>query len=306
MVRQRFLFGMAALLAGLLAAAPAQAGRINFTGNVEDDFPLIPGNDVRVIIDNPVSGAPGSMPQSNPRDVDVPQWMRAENKEAGWNFKDIRLLYDQASDTLAVGVNFFGIAGDVDGNGDPNTSDPRTISGGGRDEPRFSNGETVAIGFDFNNDRKPDVVAGIPVIKPTGPDGKPLDGIASFQLAKYNDTPAGLAFGFAGTQLNGTDLMSHLGAKSIDTSASAPDIEFEITRFSELVRQFDPLYDTNDITLGIVAFAAGLDDVIVGEDSVPYQAVSPLQIPEPAAFLAWSAMIVGAVAARRFRRGLAS
>lgn len=301
MVRQRFLLGVAAVVVGLLAATPARAGRISFTGDVEKDFPLVTGNDIRVIIDNPVSTTTGGMPQSNPRDVDVPQWMRNENKEAGWNFKDIRLYYDQASDTLAVGVNFFGIAGDVDGNGNPNTADPRTIASGGRDEPNFGGGETIAIGLDFNADRKPDIVAGIPVTKVSG-----KSGTDSFQIAKYNDTPAGLAFGFGATQFNGKNLMSHLGAKSINTSATAPDIEFEITRFSELVKQFNPLFNSSDLSLGIVAFAAGLDDVIVGEDSVPYQAVSPMQIPEPATFLAWSAIAVGALAARRFRRGLAA
>jgi hypothetical protein len=299
MVRQRFLLGVAALSAGLIGVAPAGAGTIKFTGDVEKDFPLVTGNDVRVIIDNPASGTPGSMPSSNPRDVDVPQWMRTENKEAGWNFKDIRLYYDQSRDTLAVGVNFFGVGGDVDGNGDPNTSDPRTVANGGIDAARFGGGETVAVGLDFNSDRKPDVVAGIPVVKASG-----KDGLESFQLAKYNDTPAGLAFGFAGTNVNGTDLMSFLGAKAVDTSLSAPDMEFEITKFSQLAKMFNPLFNSNDLTLGIVAFAAGLDDVIVGEDSVPYQAVSPLQIPEPATFLAWSALAVGAMAARRYRRGL--
>ena len=224
--------------------------------------------------------------------------MLAEGKEAGWNFKDIRLSYDSATDSLAVGINFFGVGGDVDGDGNPDTSDPRTIQGGGFDEPRFGGGETVSVALDLNNDRKADIIAGIPLNKPPG-----QDGIASFTLAKYNDTPSGLAFGYGAKTIGSTDLPGLIGRKAIETSLSRPDMEFEILHFSTLGKLFDPTFDANTAGLGVQAFAAGLNDGIVGEDSIAYQYVSPQVItPEPATLVAWSAVLTGAAAWRLRRR----
>lgn len=296
----RCIWPAAVALLGLLAPVAGLAGTIPFTGDVEKDFPLVKGNDVRILVDNPFpTTADGSIPQSNPRDVNVPDWMKAQGREAGWNFRDIRLYYDQASDTLAVGVNFFGVGGDVDGDGNPDAADPRTTNAGGADEARFGGGETVAIAFDLNNDRKMDVIAGVPVTKPAG-----QDGIASFTLSKFRDHPGGMAFGFGDTAIGGTTLADFLGRKAIETSLAAPDMEFELKNFSALGKLFDPTFDPADNGVGIQAFAAGLYDVIVGEDSVAYQYVSPQVItPEPATVLAWSAVLAGAAAWRlRARR----
>lgn len=301
MVRPR-LWPVALALVGLFAPAVGRAGTIPFTGNVENDFPLVKGNDIRVAVDNPFpTPADGSIPQSNPRDIDIPAWMKAEGKETGWNFQDIRLYYDKATDSLAVGINFFAVGGDVDGDGNPDTTDPRTSASGGADEPRFTGGETVSVGLDLNNDRKPDIIAGIPVNKPAG-----QDGIASFTLAKYKDTPSGLAFGYGDKSIGSTNLMDFLGRKSIETSLSKPDMEFELKNFSQLGKLFDPRFDGETSPLGLVAFAAGMNDVIVGEDSLPYSAVSPQVItPEPATLLAWSSVAAGVLAwrGRHRRRG---
>jgi hypothetical protein len=291
--------GAIALL-GLVAPVGGWAGTIPFTGDVEKDFPLVKGNDIRVLVDNPFpTTADGSIPQSNPRDVDVPAWMKAESKEAGWNFRDIRLYYDRGTDTLAVGVNFFGVGGDVDGDGNPDASDSRTTTSGGVDEARFGGGETVSLAFDFNNDRKAEVIAGIPITKPAG-----QDGIASFTLAKYRDNPGGLAFGFGDAKVGSSTLADFLGRKSIETSLTQPDIEFELKNFTALARLFNPTFDPTDQGVGLQAFAAGMNDVIVGEDSIAYQFISPQVItPEPATILAWSAVLAGG-AAWRFRRRL--
>src|SRR5690606_22674086 len=163
--------------------------------------------------------------------------------------------------------------GDVDGSGDPNSADPRTIAAGGKDEPRFSNGETVSVGVDLNNDRELDIIVGIPLHKPIGPDGEKLDGIASFTIAKFVDHPGGLAFGYGNSTHGGTDLTSFLGRKAIETSAEAPDMEFELTNFTALGQMFRPGFDPMESPIGLEAFAGGLDDVIVGEDYIPYQSV---------------------------------
>ncbi len=303
MVRNRLLLS-AIVLAGLLAQ-PSAAGQITFTGNVEKDFPdERSGWPARDRHRQPDGRRPlGQRPSSNPRDVNIPDWMKAEGKETGWNFKDIRLAYDAATDALAVGVNFFGVAGDIDGDGNPNTSDPRTIAAGGMDEARFANGETVAVALDLNNDRMPDIIAGIPLAKPLGPDSQKLDGLSSFTLAQLLRPP-----GRAGLWLR--QLQDRL------VRPGQPD-RSEVDRYvpgqrrtwnsrSRTSRQsasmFNAGFNPLDSTIGLQAFAAGLNDVIVGEDYVPYQAVSPQTIvPEPASLLAWSAM-AGLAAAWRLRR----
>ena len=65
---------------------------------------------------------------SDPRSVGPASWITSSGFNSGWAIKDIRLSYDAQSDTLSVGVNTFGIAGDADGNGNPGVADPRTTS----------------------------------------------------------------------------------------------------------------------------------------------------------------------------------
>src|SRR5947209_6798687 len=125
MVRPNVLHGALATLALLLAARPAPATPITFTGNVANDFNAANRN-VEVI---PVS--------SDPNSIGVASWMSASGLVSGWATKDIRLSYDTASDTLSVGFNTWGIAGDADGNGHPGTADPRTTAMGGVDPPHL-------------------------------------------------------------------------------------------------------------------------------------------------------------------------
>src|SRR5262249_4566194 len=86
------------------AAGAAAADPITFTGNVANDFN--PAN--RGVYVVPVSDSPSS--------VGPASWMTAAGFNSGWAIKDIRLSYDAKSDTLSVGVNTWGIAGDADGN----------------------------------------------------------------------------------------------------------------------------------------------------------------------------------------------
>ena len=49
------------------------------------------------------------------------------------------------ADTLFVGVNTFGIAGDADGNGDPGGADPLTTASGGIDLPHMGADKSIAV-----------------------------------------------------------------------------------------------------------------------------------------------------------------
>jgi hypothetical protein len=45
-----------------------------------------------------------------------------------------------------------------------------------------------------------------------------------------------------------------------------------------------------------------VDDIVAGEDSIPYTALLPQQIPEPATLIGWSAAIAGGLMWRARRR----
>lgn len=288
---RRFLFRLAIATVALAAARSADAGAITLTGDVTKDFPL-GQQGVQVIVDNPnplPAGYTGP-PTSNPGDVAQADFMTARGWTTGWNIQDVRLSYDKATDTMSVGVNFFGIAGDADGNGDPGTSDPATIAAGGIDLPHLGGRESIAVAFDTNGDRKFDIIAGVPADKSAaGP------GIDGFTVSQYRDSNAGLAFNF------GQTLTDHMGNLAFDPSAAHPDFEFTIKNFSTL-----PGIDLAHHSFGIRVFAGTPDDVVAGEDSLPYTSVSPETLtPEPATLLAWSAVVAAGAAwrLRRSRRG---
>ncbi len=278
MVRRCLLLGTA-LAFGLAATPDASAAQMRLTGNAEKDFPFQPGNSIVIDYPNPLPLGSSDLPTSNPGDVNIPSWMAADGRQTGFNIKDLRLHFDRASDTVYVGVNFFGIAGDVDGDVDPNGTDPRTLQRGGIDQPYFSGRETVVVGFDLNNDRKTDIVAGIPIVK----EGKGTD---NFRVSKALNNGLVLGHGF------GEDLPLHNGGLAFIPDAERPDFEFSILNFSKLPG-FNPLSDT----FGVTAYAGSLDAVIIGEDMVQFTAVSPqVIVPEPASVLGWTLLVAaGAV-----------
>lgn len=282
---RRYVFGSTLATLALLAARPVSADAIQFTGNVENDFALTPGRGVVRVVD--FATPDGS---TDPGDVAQADWITAQGRTTGWNIKDLRLAYDNRTDTLQVGVSFFGIAGDADGNGDPGGADPRTSASGGIDLPNLGGRESISVGFDLRNRGVTDVIAGVP-----GDKSKAGPGIDGFTVASSTNSSrnANLAFSY------GQTLTQHLGGLAFDPSAAHPDFEFTIANFSQLPN-FDPTQG-----FSIRAFAGTPDDVVAGEDQVPWTRINfprvDAQVPEPATLLAWT-VLIGGVAWRR--RGL--
>jgi hypothetical protein len=281
---RRYVFGPTLTTLALLAARPVSADAIQLTGNVERDFALSPGNGVVQVVD--FARPDGS---SNPADVAQATWMDAEGRANGWNIKDLRLAYDDKSDTLYVGVNFFGTAGDADGNGNPGAADPRTSAAGGIDLANLGGRESISVGFDLRNRGVPDVVAGVPSDKTkAGP------GIDGFTVASYNSNNAGLASSY------GSTLTRHLGGLAFDPDNTHPHFEFTIAHFKELPG-LDPTQG-----FGVKVFAGTPDDVVAGEDQIPLTHVAfpkvDTQVPEPATLLSWTILSGGAAWRLRGRR----
>jgi len=207
-------------------------------------------------------------------DVGMPSPDFPASARSGWDMRAVYLEYEQATDTLYVGIDCIVICGDADGDGDPNVTGPilgKPVSQGGlggKDVANFGPGESFGLLIDTNNDF-------------TGAAG-------NFEVVvgvKNSDSLVNLgAYAYSG-QVGGQLRNSGWGAKLPNTvtlfaptSASTPDLEFAIANFSTL-----PGFPTGQpIQSYKVQMAMGsiVDDGI-GEDYAPNQ-TGPIEItPTP-------------------------
>jgi len=229
-----------------------------------------------------------------PNQVAQDTWITQQGWVNGWVIKDMRFSYNQATDAMQVGVNFYSIAGSSDGNpaGRP---DPRTIAEGGSDPANLGGRKSITVEFAPNsptNNAQPGtplIVAGVPqnkmTVQGTGTDG--------FTVATFKDNGA--------LQANyGTQINSAMGNLAFDPSPAHPDFEFTIKHWS----QFSTLAGSGGFWVS--GFAGSPDDVVAGESKIPWFHVpAPGQqtIPEPTTVLSWAVMAGGAAwALRRSRR----
>ena len=226
-----------------LLAAPTAIGQIAFTGDVQADFPAAAIHPD--LIDD--VGIPANFPAG---------------VISGWDMQGVALSYDAASDTLYLGIDSRGIEGDADGDGDPASTSAALANNGGADLADLGGSESVLVALDLNNDGTADVIAGIPF----GGD------ISAFTVSTFVGSL------FAPYVAFGAPLAANTGAIHANPSAAAPDFEFTITNFSQLMVQFG---NVNQPSIGLLAFTGSLDDDGIGEDFIP--AVGTLTpIPNPA------------------------
>jgi hypothetical protein len=281
MVRREFSNrGLPALALALALATPAVAGPIGTLGNTSNLKPIGPNSTGNVEVDFP-AGADGVVTLVNPKypTVNPEAYIAQHQLSPGWSIKDIRLYYDKAQDEMHVGLNFFGIAGDADGNGDPGTVSPEAAAQHALDVAHLGGRESITVGFDFNNDGRPDILAGVPSNKATAGPGQDGFSVAAFQSVG--------------------PMLDHIAGLKFDPSAEHPDFEFLMTNFSKF-----PGYDAKN-GFGLIAFAGTPDD-IYEEEGVLFPRVSYGEIPEPASVLGWSALAAAGLAWRLRRRRASS
>lgn len=269
------------------------------TGDVERDLPWIPpgqpGHDPGLVV---ILDGEGAARAGMPRESDVAQGPHMAGM-SGWNMKDFRLRYDPDTDTLAVGVNFYGIAGDADGDGNPNTTNPAMLAAGGLDHPNFGGDESITVAFDFNGDGRMNLYAGIPADKTAAGPG-PL----GFTVAGPRPPEDAATRPKLGIQHQyGPTLPEHLGVLAFEPSADHPDFAFTINNFSQVpgvVRTLD------GFPFRMRAYAGSVDDVGSGEDLFASEGFIlvpdlPRPIPEPTTWLVWGIGIAAAIGARTRR-----
>ena len=215
-----------------------------FTGDAEVDFNPATNDGVQVIAD------PGGV-----TDAGVPAELFGQ--VSGVDIKDVRFYYDESADELFFAINFEGIGGDPDGDQnvatgdvtDPN--DPTRVLG--VDEPRWID-EAFSVILDVDADGVPDIIAGV------SDDAE----IGEFVLSQANP---GLALLVPGDDRAYADpIADGVGIAPVDTSTTAPDIEFSIANFSSF-------FSGPQDDLGIYAFSAAPAFDGIPADSLP-------QLPE--------------------------
>ena len=286
--------------ADAIVSSGTQVSPLFVTGNVEQDLPSNSGS-VTVIPGHPLNYTA------------QPQWMTDAGLVNGYAMKDIRLSYDKSSDTLAVGVNFYGVAGNTDGSPDGQTN-PMTIKTNGSNPAHLGADKSITVALTPNTSAgaagTPLIVAGVPSVKTNT--GGTTD---NFTVAAYQASTSGLTHSY------GQTLAANVGNLAYDPSTAHPGFEFTIKNFSKIP-------GLNALTNGfyLSAYTGSEQTIIVGKSDIANTFVAPqtnslqnlnppptmtpptitpmippqVHTPEPTTVLAWGLIIGGA--AWRFRR----
>jgi len=194
------------------------------------------------------------IPDPSGIDVGMPMQFPAD-RISGYDIEQVVVVYDDATDLLTVTIDTYVIAGDADGDGDPDTTGPVLNALGGLDEPNFASGESFAILIDVDQDGVFDVIAGV------NTDGD----LSSFQVARHSSS------GFSTVPFlplaYGAPLPAHNGGAPAAPSAASPALTMTIANFSQLAATLGLADDSLDF--GVNAFMGSFSDAGIGEDFVP-------------------------------------
>jgi hypothetical protein len=177
---------------------------------------------------------------ANP-DVGMPD--EAEGAISGWDVERALLWIDPVARRLHVGIEFYGIAGDADGDGADGVTAPWLAGLGGIDYPMLAMTESICVGFDFDMDGQFGVIAGC-----CATDG-------CYRVATFAGSEDLMPFGFL------DDLPGHTGANFYAPAALTPDYELTIDNIDGLMEIVD-----GRTTFRFNIFSGSYQDDGVGED----------------------------------------
>jgi len=209
-------------LLGAVVCGPA-AFATTYTGDVPADFTA--------------TGVQSAFDGTN-YDVGLP-YNAPSGTVSGWDVRGTYFELDKAGDKLYVGVDFFGIAGDADGDGVEGVSSLWLSNNGGFDLPSMALTESACIAFDFNQDAVFDVIAGY-----NANDG-------TYRLSTFVGNAMLPSFGF-GPVLPAINDGGHV---------LGPDLELTLSQVSDL-------WDTapQTVCFDFLVFAGSYQDDGIGED----------------------------------------
>ena len=211
----------------LLAVGPSSFA-MTFTGSVPADFT---GTEVVSVPD--VVG-----------DVAVPGFA-PPGTVSGWDLMGAAFDLDRTAAQLHVGLDFFGVGGDADGDGVDGFTSPWLAGLGGSDYTMLDYSESICIAFDFDQNGQFDVIAGM------GED----DGV--YRVAQYVG-PATQPYRRFGALLPAFD-----GGHFYAPSVASPDFELTLNALGTVED-----LDAEVICFNVYIFAGSLDDDGIGEDNI--------------------------------------
>ena len=206
----------------------ANGAVVTFTGDVGADFAAYP----TVFVDDYVG------------DVGIPLYAPA-GTFSGWEIAEVVFYLSLESDVLQVGLDAYGIAGDVDGNGIDGNASQWLLDNGGTDYADLMSSESMGIAFDFDQDGYYDYIAGVSAFNNT------------HMVCEFNGFPAlpFMAFGAETSQYDGGRYYNGL--------AASPDYEMTITGLDDLL-----IWNGLETCFDFLAFGGSFEDDGVGEEYV--------------------------------------
>ena len=182
----------------------------------------------------------------------------------GWEMADGRVRYVTATDTMYVGINTPGVAGDADGDGDPNSASAGWfLALGGEDFANNDETESIGARFDIDEDGVYDIIVGFSATAPFGP--------------RWSEHSPGFFFIATPFAAFSSDIGAVHEGTATATSTSCKHFEISITSWSTI-----PLSSGSDGADTFLAtfFAGSFDDDGVGEDHIAGN-TNPVQFCTP-------------------------
>ncbi len=200
---------------------------VNFTGNVPVDFPATQSPGVVVV--------PADLNNPSTLEPVIPPALQNLISVSGFYIKDIRVSYNSSSDTLSLGIDQPAsgnsgqgqvIAGDSDNNGNSGTVNPAVLAVNPffTDPANMGGSKYMGVFLGFNSPTTPQIVAGFSSTPPTPTTNDPSP-TKPYEVAVAN--PSNLPF-------FGAPLPQYTGNFFLQNSTSSPNLEFNITHFSQL------------------------------------------------------------------------